>query len=92
MDCIHLLTVRSSHSVPLFFYPDELFTMKPKLKLSRFFFLLKECNQFQAGTNLRSKIKSNKLDETAVFGCSCRHEVPNTFFSLKRGGRAVSSN
>lgn len=44
-----------------------------------------DCNQFQAGTNLRSKIKSNKLDETAVFGCACRHEVPKKCFSLKRG-------
>lgn len=29
------------------------------------------CNQFQAGANLRSKIKSKKLDETALFGAAC---------------------
>lgn len=47
------------------------------------------CNQFQAGANLRSKIKSKKLDETALFGAACRHEVPLKFFSLKRGEEYV---
>lgn len=47
------------------------------------------CNQFQAGSNLRSKIKSQKLDETALFGAACRHEVPLKFFSLKRGEKYV---
>ncbi|XP_068739812.1 uncharacterized protein [Montipora capricornis] len=51
-----------------------------------------QCNQFQAGSSLRSKNKSKKLDETALFGASCKHEVPLKFFSLKRGeeiGNAV---
>lgn len=43
------------------------------------------CNNFQAGSSLRSKIKTKKLDETAIFGAGCRHEVPIKFFSLKRG-------
>jgi hypothetical protein len=43
------------------------------------------CNNFQAGSNLRSKVKTKKLDETAIFGAGCRHEVPLRFFSLKRG-------
>jgi len=51
--------------------------------------LQESCNQFQAGSNLRSKIKSKKLDETALFGAGCRHEVPLKFFSLKRGEECV---
>ncbi|XP_028412645.1 uncharacterized protein LOC114535544 [Dendronephthya gigantea] len=50
------------------------------------------CHNFQAGSNLRSKVKTKKLDETAIFGAGCRHEVPLKFFSLKRGeeiGNAV---
>ena len=55
-----------------------------------FFFFIKEtCNQFQAGSNLRSKNKSKKLDETALFGAGCKHEVPLKFFSLKRGEEYV---
>ena len=44
---------------------------------------------FKAGSNLRSKNKSNKLDETALFGAGCKHEVPLKFFSLKRGEEYV---
>ena len=29
------------------------------------------------------------LDETAVFGCSCRHEFPLLFTNLKHGERFV---
>lgn len=53
---------------------------------------MEQCNQFQAGSSLRSKNKSKTLDETALFGASCKHEVPLKFFSLKRGeeiGNAV---
>ncbi|CAB4004367.1 Hypothetical predicted protein [Paramuricea clavata] len=54
--------------------------------------LQESCNNFQAGSSLRSKVKTKKLDETAIFGAGCRHEVPIKFFSLKRGeqiGNAV---
>ena len=44
-----------------------------------------DCNDFQAGSNVRAKIKTAKLSETAVFGSVCRHEVPKYFFSLKHG-------
>ncbi|CAG2250603.1 unnamed protein product [Mytilus edulis] len=46
-----------------------------------------ECNEFQAGNQLRSKIKNKKLSETAVFGSICRHEFPQLFCSLKHGER-----
>ncbi|XP_066020137.1 uncharacterized protein [Pocillopora verrucosa] len=46
---------------------------------------MEQCNQFQAGSNLRSKNKSTKLDERAHFGGGCKDEVPLKFFSLKRG-------
>ncbi|XP_071150238.1 uncharacterized protein [Mytilus edulis] len=46
-----------------------------------------ECNEFQAGNQLRSKIKNKKLSETAVFGSICRHECPQLFCSLKHGER-----
>ncbi|XP_030297532.1 uncharacterized protein LOC115596498 isoform X2 [Sparus aurata] len=43
------------------------------------------CISFQAGNALRSKVKNSKLDETVVFGLSCKHEHPRRFLSLKRG-------
>nr|XP_047139912.1 uncharacterized protein LOC105850639 [Hydra vulgaris] len=46
---------------------------------------LKTCNDFKAINSLRSKKSNAKLDETGVFGCSCRHEVPRQFFNLKSG-------
>ncbi|KAL3859476.1 hypothetical protein ACJMK2_009696 [Sinanodonta woodiana] len=46
-----------------------------------------ECNEFQAGNALRSKVKNKKLDVTAVFGSTCRHEFPYLFFNLKHGER-----
>lgn len=33
----------------------------------------KDCNNFQAGSHLRSKRKNAKLSVTGVFGISCRH-------------------
>ncbi|XP_065639507.1 uncharacterized protein LOC124815584, partial [Hydra vulgaris] len=44
-----------------------------------------QCNDFKAINSLRSKKSNAKLDETGVFGCSCRHEVPRQFFNLKSG-------
>ncbi|XP_065650682.1 uncharacterized protein LOC136078799 [Hydra vulgaris] len=46
---------------------------------------LKACNDFKAINSLRSKKANAKLDETGVFGCACRHEVPRKFFNLKFG-------
>ena len=36
---------------------------------------------------LRSAGRYKALDETAVFGFSCRHEFPKKFISLKHGER-----
>ncbi|XP_071180734.1 uncharacterized protein [Mytilus edulis] len=47
----------------------------------------KECSDFQAGNDIRSKSKNQKLSETAVFGATCRHDFPQKFFSLKHGER-----
>ncbi|XP_064622542.1 uncharacterized protein LOC135484790 [Lineus longissimus] len=46
-----------------------------------------DCNEFKAGSNIRSKGRYYKLDETAVFGASCRHDFPQMMFSLKHGER-----
>ena len=59
------------------------------MKFFEEYFIKETCNQFQAGSNLRSKSKSKKLDETALFGAGCKHEVPLKFFSLKRGEEYV---
>lgn len=48
---------------------------------------IKECSDFQAGNSLRSKVKNSKLSETAVFGSVCRHEFPQSIFSLRHGER-----
>ena len=42
---------------------------------------------FLAGNMLRSAGRYKALDETAVFGFSCRHEFPKKFISLKHGER-----
>ena len=46
-----------------------------------------ECSSFLAGDTLRSSTRYHALDETALFGCGCRHEFPLRFFSLKHGER-----
>lgn len=50
---------------------------------------LQDCSNFQAASAIRSKNKSKKLAETAVFGSTCRHGFPKYFFSLKHGERYV---
>ena len=40
-----------------------------------------------AGDALRSSTRYHALDETALFGCGCRHEFPLMFFNLKHGER-----
>ncbi|XP_066934117.1 uncharacterized protein [Clytia hemisphaerica] len=47
----------------------------------------KECSNFQAGSNLRSKRKTNKLSVTGIFGASCRHEFPKVFLNMRHGER-----
>ncbi|KAK6310652.1 hypothetical protein J4Q44_G00187070 [Coregonus suidteri] len=44
---------------------------------------------FQAGDELRSKPKTQKLDVTGVFGMACRHEHPLKF--LKRGEKLANT-
>ncbi|XP_065899662.1 uncharacterized protein [Dysidea avara] len=43
------------------------------------------CNNFLAGNELRSSKRYKALDETAVMGSICRHEVPLRFFNLFHG-------
>ncbi|XP_064645782.1 uncharacterized protein LOC135499073 [Lineus longissimus] len=45
------------------------------------------CSNFKGGNTLRTNSPYEKLDETAVFGSACRHEVPVIMFSLKHGER-----
>ena len=45
------------------------------------------CNDFLAGNMIRSASRYKALDETALFGCVCRHEFPIRFFNLKHGER-----
>lgn len=45
------------------------------------------CSDFKAGNMLRSANRFNALDETAVFGCCCRHDFPVNFINLKHGER-----
>lgn len=46
-----------------------------------------DCNDFLAGSMLRSASRYRALDETAVFGYCCRHEFPGRFINLKHGER-----
>ena len=48
---------------------------------------LQDCNNFLAGSMLRSATRYRALDETAVFGAACRHEFPYLFLNLKHGER-----
>ena len=50
------------------------------------------CSHFLAGDALRSSSRYHALDETAVFGCACRHEFPWLFVNLKHGERSVQKN
>ncbi|XP_066932743.1 uncharacterized protein [Clytia hemisphaerica] len=47
----------------------------------------KDCSNFQAGNNLRSKRKTKKLSVTGIFGMSCRHEFPKLFLNMRHGER-----
>lgn len=54
-----------------------------------FLFVFQECHNFLAGNMLRSASRYHALDETALFGSVCRHEIPAIFFNLKHGERFV---
>ena len=46
------------------------------------------CSDFLAGSSIRLASRYRALNETAVFGCVCRHEYPIImFFNLKHGER-----
>ena len=47
------------------------------------------CSDFLAGDSLRSSRRYHALDETALFGCTCRHEYPRLFINLRHGERSV---
>lgn len=46
----------------------------------------KDCHHFLAGDAMRSSTRYHALDETALFGASCRHEFPALLY-LKHGER-----
>ena len=48
---------------------------------------IQACSDFLAGDALRSSQRFHALDETGVFGCSCKHEFPILFLNLKHGER-----
>lgn len=60
--------------------------------MHRLNFLLQECNDFLAGNALRSNKRYKALDETAVMGSICRHEIPLRFINLFHGERLVCTN
>ncbi|KAI8515552.1 hypothetical protein Bbelb_063650, partial [Branchiostoma belcheri] len=44
-----------------------------------------DCNNFQAGSSVRSRSRQEKLDVTGVFGAVCRHSVPLKFLDMHHG-------
>ena len=48
---------------------------------------MKECNDFLAGSALRSNSRYARLDETGIMGAACRHEYPLCFLNLRHGER-----
>jgi hypothetical protein len=53
------------------------------------FSYFKDCSDFQAGSEIRSKGRYEALDETAVCGLSCKHGIPMKFLNLKGGERYI---
>ena len=49
--------------------------------------VLQMCSNFLAGDALRSSHRFRSLDETAILGTACRHEMPLLFVNLKHGER-----
>ena len=47
------------------------------------------CSDFLAGNSIQSSVRFAALDETAIFGCVCRHEFPLLFFNLRYGERYI---
>lgn len=52
-----------------------------------YFFKIKACADFLAGSAIRSKSRYSALSETAIFGRACRHEFPKRFINMKHGER-----
>jgi len=50
---------------------------------------LQDCNDFLAGNMLQSATRFRALDETALFGSTCRHEFPAVFLNLKHGEKYI---
>ena len=49
-----------------------------------FYFKENGCDSyFKAADQDRAKIKSKKLDDTGLFGSTCRHGIPLKFINLK---------
>ncbi|XP_066294857.1 uncharacterized protein [Branchiostoma lanceolatum] len=46
-----------------------------------------DCNNFQAGSSVRSRSRQEKLDVTGVFGAVCRHSMPVKFLDMHHGER-----
>ena len=65
------------------------------LNLFMYFILLQfitslDCNDFQVGSEIKSRGCYEALDETAVSGLSCKHGIPLRFLNLKGGERYCS--
>lgn len=50
-----------------------------------------QCHEFKAGDVLRSKTRYHALDETGVFGATCRHDIPLKMLNMKQGEKCVNS-
>ena len=50
---------------------------------------MQTCSNFQAGSVIRSKNKSAKLEYTGVMGTVCSHDFPGTFIKMRHGERYV---
>ncbi|XP_035699509.1 uncharacterized protein LOC118432096 isoform X2 [Branchiostoma floridae] len=46
-----------------------------------------DCNNFKAGSSVRSKGRQEKLHVTGVFGAVCRHSMPLKFLNMHHGER-----
>ncbi|CAB3984027.1 Hypothetical predicted protein [Paramuricea clavata] len=83
------VSYRQPLSAKVYFYEqqdvDQFMSLYPKsTKESQ---QSKDCNDFQAGSEIRSKGCYEALDETAVCGLSCKHGIPMKFLNLKGGER-----
>ncbi|RIA84565.1 hypothetical protein C1645_858965, partial [Glomus cerebriforme] len=47
-------------------------------------------SNFKAADQLKSYNKSESLDDTGLFGCTCRHGIPIKFINLRNIGERYS--